>query len=348
MNRWVLLFALSVTGCVLEPVGFDDKRCPCADGYACDTATDRCVASAAETCDARVEDFGAAWSTARSIRWEWTPVGEPGDFVRYELEIAESADQLGTDEARRIGPEENPELGSYRLPRTGTSLDVVTATQSYGHRPGTTYVARLLVTDTSSCVFRSETRAFATTIEPPSGIVLYAGPAPEPGSATPTSLAIVDDGEGGLATEHRPSDDPECVDAGTGVCAQNIEWRNLAVDATEIDEGPFSLIATLEVDVTNDTDAPSFYSRIWLYVGDTKYDFQPFTAPPGRRRYEVPLRVLAHRPEGGEGTPLAHADLQADPIDRLNFGGQWSRCAPGETGECTEGRVLLHDVRIRY
>lgn len=51
--------ALLVPGCVLAPVDLEDRPCPCAAGWSCDTARDRCVrelADAGSAPDAHVED----------------------------------------------------------------------------------------------------------------------------------------------------------------------------------------------------------------------------------------------------------------------------------------------------
>ncbi len=347
MARWILLLSLVLSGCVIEPLELSDKECPCAEGYVCDASTNRCMTTATQDCKATVEGFRPVWSTANVIRWEWTPVGDPASFVRYELEIAETREQLGTDEARVIGAEENPELGAYRLPRTGSSQDVVTGTHSYDHDPNTSYVARLLVTDTSSCVFRSELGTKSTLLRPIDPFVLYSGPRPEPGSVVPTSVSVVEDGAGGFASEYRPGTDPACIEDGRGVCSENIEWRRLGVDVSALTEGQFTTTGSLEVVMTNATDAPSFYARVWLRVDDVLYRYEPITIPPTRRRLQVPLREL----RDDAGVPLSHEQLQTAPVDGVNLGGQWSRCAPDEPGDptdCVEGRVLFHSAAIHY
>ena len=341
---WIsALLALVALGCAVEPVDLSEKRCPCAEPFVCDMARDRCV-SARLDCDARAEGFRAVWSTANVIRWEWAPRGERSSFVRYELEVAERPEDLGTSAARIIGPDENPELGGYVLPRTGGADDVVTSTMSYDHDSETTYVARLLVTDTTFCTFRSEMAAISTTLDPPEELVLYGGPRPDPGFPVPGDLEIVDDGAGGMATQHVPSRDPECLDSGEGVCSQNIRWSGLDVSAADISEGEHGNVAMLEVELTNDTDTASFFSRVWIQIGGF-HRLEPFTIPSARRVYQVPLRVLV----GDDGaTTLTHATLQAAAVEEVNVGGQWSRCAPGESPECFGGRVLLHRASIRY
>ena len=338
--RWPILLLL---GCTVAPVDLSEKRCPCAEPLVCDESANRCVA--AEGCDAavRVEDFRAEWAAAHVIRWQWSPVGERADLVRYEIEVADDPADLGTSAARIIGPDENPELGGFVLPRTGGADDVVDFTLTYDHEAGTTYVARLLVTDTTFCTFRSEMAAISTTLDPPEEIVLYDGPRPDPGFPFPGDLQIVNEG-GAMVTEHVPSRDTECIDSGEGVCSQNIRWSGLAVGAMDISEGELANLALLEIDLDNATDTPSFFSRVWLQLGEAGiFRLEPFTIAQGRRTIQVPLRVL-----DDAGRALSYADLQAQPIGEVNVGGQWSRCAQDESPECSGGRVLLHRATIRY
>lgn len=338
MTRWLLI---ALTGCTVSPVDLSAKRCPCAEPFICDEAADRCVA--ADGCDptVRADDFRAEWATSNVIRWQWSPVGEAADFVRYELEIAEDPSDLGTDAARIIGPDENPELGGWVLPRVGDANEIVDHTLTYDHVPETTYVGRLLVTDSSFCTFRSPMAAITTTLDPPEAIVLYDGPRPDPGFPLPGDLQIVDEG-GAMVTEHVPSRDTECIESGEGVCSQNIRWAGLDVSASDISAGELANVALLEVDVDNATDTASFYSRVWIQVGTSFFQLEPFTIAPGRRVIQVPMRVLHDA-----GTALTQPDL-ATPVSEINVGGQWSRCRRGESPECFGGRVLLHRAALRY
>ena len=215
--------ALGLPGCVVEPVDLSGKGCPCAPGFRCDEGADRCVRDGAE-CDAlvTVEGFRAAWATANVIRWEWEPAGDREDFVRYEIEIAERVEDLGTERARVVDADENPELGSFVLPRTGGADDVVTHSATFAHAAEATHVAQLLVTDRAFCTFRSAMAGISTTLDPPEEIVLFRDARPDPGFAVPSQLSVVDDGSGNFVTEHVPSRDAECVASGEGVCSQNL------------------------------------------------------------------------------------------------------------------------------
>ena len=259
--RFVCL--LIVAGCSVAPVDLTEKECPCAEPFVCDEAANRCVAADGCASTVTAEGFTAEWATAHVIRWAWTPVGERSDFLRYEIEVADDPSDLGTSAARIIGPDENPELGGFVLPRTGGADDIVDFTLTYEHDAGTTYVARLLVTDTSFCTFRSEMAAINTTLDPPEEIVLYDGPRPDPGFPLPGDLRIIDE-DGAMITEHTPSRDTQCIESGEGVCSQNIRWSGMAIAASDISEGELANLALLEVDLDNATDTPSFFSRVWI------------------------------------------------------------------------------------
>ncbi len=312
----------------------------------CDELVDRCVTCLPEF---RAEDFRGAWATPNVIRWEWTPTGDPSSFLRYELELAPTPDQLGTDAARIIDGTENPELGVYELARTENPGDVVVASHSYEHTPGTTYAGRLLVTDRNLCTFRSEFDVITTAIEPTERIVLYDGPRPDPGNEVPLGELVIVDTADGPVSEHVPSRDPECVSSGETICSQNIGWRDLDVSASRISAGSFANPvsgAFLEMELTNDTDTPTYYARIRLRLGSasTYHSFAPITVPNGTRPrvHQLPLRVLS------DGSPLTHQDLQDELITAVGAGGQWSRCAPGESPPCFGGRVLMGRTSIRY
>lgn len=343
----VALVSLCFAGCVVEPVDLTDKRCPCAAPATCDEATQRCVGGP-DGCDplVSVNDFSARWATAHDIWFDWTPVGEREDFVSYAIEIV--ADTPDFSNATVVDADANPELGGYVLPRTGGADNVVTHTAVRGLERSTLYHARLVVTDRSSCVYRSAPAAIRTTMEGPEPVPIYTGPRPPPPAfPIPDDLDVVDDGMGGECTEHRPLDDDECVMSEEGVCSQNIRWSGLEVDASDISEGELSELAYLEIVLTTDVNVPSFYSRFWLQTsGGGIYRVEPFTIPAGLERatLEVPVDQLV---DGDRA--LDHATLQAETISEVNVGGQWSKCAADEApDECMRGRVLLHSAIIRY
>ena len=350
MRPWLVapVFAASVSAlaCSLEPIDVSAKRCPCAQGYECNVAIDRCEPNGEPTCApaVTVAGFRGSWATANVIRWDWEPSGDRDSFVRYEIEIAEDPMDLGTERAVVFGPDDNPELGGYVLQRTGGADDVVTHTMTDGHVPRATYAARIVAVDTSLCEFRSEVFAVTTTLDPPEELVLFRD-ASSPGSPFPGTIRIAGDGTDAFL-EHDPSSDMECIASGEGVCSQNLRFLGIGASGSAISAGEFANTAMLEVAVANDTDLPSFFSRVWIRLGDGRiFRLEPFTFRnrPDYRVLQVPLREL----RDGENA-LTHADLQASPIDEVNVGGQWSRCAEAEAAPCTGGRVRIDEARIRY
>lgn len=336
------------TGCSLEPLDLAEKRCPCATGYQCDDARDRCVAVGGPTCTPAISPTGfrAAWSTANAIRYEWVPAGGPDAFVRYELHIAERPEDLGTARARIVGPSENPELGGYVLPRLRGSDDLVTATTVDGLRASTTYAAELVAIDTSFCAFHSEVAARATSLEPPAEIVIFRDADP-PGSPSPPAFLPVDDGMGGRVLEHRPDEDPECIASGEMLCSQNLKLTGLDLDLSRVTEGSFASVAFLELSIASDSTSPSFFGRVWLNFegGAHIFRIEPITirANGSFHVLQVPLRVLS------DGTrTLTQPDLAlaagGTPLFEFNVGGNWSR----RTAADAPVRVHVDEIRVRY
>ncbi len=346
MRIVVTLVVVALAGaCSLEPIDVSDKSCPCAPGFVCDEALDRCRAVAVMDggmdCEPLVTatDFQASWATSNVIRWRWSPSGTATDLLRYEIHVATSPDELGTPSAQVFGPDDNAELGGYVLPRTGGPDDVVDATMTFGLDPMTDYVGQLVAVDTSLCEFRSAPAAISTTLFPPESLLLF-GDTPTPGGPFPGTIRVVEEGSERYL-EHVPDDDAECIMSGEGVCSQNLRWTGIGLDASDVSEGEFVNLAYLEAVVENDSDVSSFYSRLWLTVSERIYRLEPFTYRAGadRRTYQVPLRVL-----DSDGTRLSHAELSTNPIDEVNVGGQWSRTGAGGG----QGRVRIHSLTIRY
>jgi hypothetical protein len=368
-----LVSAIVMAACATRHVDLEGKECPCELPYQCELATNTCVRSTVGDCEIEVEGFGWDWVTPSSIRYSWRSVGDLDAFVQFEVEMAQSVESLGTEAAWLIGPDANPELGHAYLPRTGSGDDPVESTLVRDLMESTAYAARLRVTDRNGCTHLSPTTVAQTSIGLPTPITLFGGPDPI-GRAYPTGehYQLVDDGEGGPALEYRPSLDSTCSER-AGVCSQNISWSEIEEDTAGITRGQFDL-AILTLELTNDTNTPSFYSRLWIRLpglpsaDDSSshiFVFQPLTLPTGGpHTIEVPLRELVDDcPETdaagdcvGGPEPLTWERLNPEtadgrvslPVTQVNFGGQFSWCTPEETEPCTDGRILVHDAQIRY
>ena len=332
---------LLAAGC-LTPIDTADKRCPCAPGFFCDLARDRCVDEAC-TPAVRADDFRAEWATSNAIHFRWTPVGDRSRFVRYELHVAQTVEALSTPEARAYGSAENPELSFFSLPRTGGTEDLVDATTAWGLAAQASFVAQLLVFDTGLCASRTPAVARSTKLDLPDEVVLFRDAAP-PGFYLPSSFRDVPDDTGpGRHLEWVPDLDPICAPSPNRVCGDNLRRSGMSIDLSFISAGAFA-DSFLELKVANGGTAPAFYARTWLSFRGCSdvYRLEPFAIAVSAdyRTLQVPLTAL----ENGAG-PLAFGNLtDGGPLCEFNVGGQFTRTAAD--GGST--RVRVDDVRIRY
>jgi hypothetical protein len=351
--------ALHVCGCLID-ASIEGKSCPCADGWVCDALTETCVRSACAP-SLRVTALAPAWSTAHDVRWTWEPSGPGEAFLRYELWMAETKEDLAarSGSARSFGPPQTPELGTYAVPVAG---DPVTSTVVRGLEAATTYYTQLYVVDVAECAFASEVVARATGPEPQNAITLF-GDAILPGAETAPPapvLQLVPDG-GGALLEYAALDDPECnppdvpIEDVRATCGQPLRVRGFSLDVSEDPDSP-TLVrlsnghfadAYLEVRVQLNSPIPSWFSTVWL-ANDSCLPFEPpesifrfdgFTMPntPEGVTLEIPLGVLE-----GEAGLLSYADLDMQgsgaPLCGFAVGGLWHKT----------GVARVDDVKIRF
>lgn len=340
----VLLLAALPAACTIAPVDFTDKDCPCGEGFAC--VAERCVVSAEPSCEAMLQptDFRVLFTTPRSIVWAWTPSGEPTGLLRYEIEVVDSENP---DEVIAVvGPEEDPALGFYFLPRTQGAEDLVTAATIEELSPMTTYSARLAVMDTSLCTFRSPFSAGTTISESPESITIFDDDS-RPVGLTPGSFAGTDSPGGGRHLSWQGARDAECIGLGNDICTQNLQILPMSSDLRVITPGPFANTAYLELELSYDGDTPSYYSSLRIIVtqdGSTMRTFYvaPFTiASTSWRTIQVPLRVFAD--EGEHLTPEL-IEAAGGYVYSIAVGGQWDTTT--ESGG--PSTVEIDNVRIRY
>lgn len=339
----LFLGGLASSSCVIESLDLSDRRCPCATGYVCRPALDRCCRPAIE-----IQGFRASWATANSIRWEWSPRADPSRFLRYELVIAENSADLVARTGTAIVFDEtiNPELGGFVLPRTSGNEDIVTATITDGLRPGTTYLARLQAFDNELCPAATDVAIAETTIDPPETIEIYRDEAI--GGANPTNFQPVPDPEGGMHLAWGTREDMECMVSGRDLCPNNLRRGGFDVPIDRISRGAFESAertAMLEMTVTHDSSTPSFYSKVWLRVVENGSCGRPFQLEPMTLRAARAGQTVTQRIQ----VPLAA--LQADDASaaRLSFEGLTSVCEFNVGGAWLLGStVWVDDVLIRY
>lgn len=341
-----LLPQLALLGGCSVDVDLSAKSCPCAPGYTCDPVLNRCVSGPSCEPKIRVTGFAAAWSTSNTIHWTWEPQGESDDFLRYDLVVAETAEDLASRSgtARVFGPDVNPELGGYLLPRTGGTDDVVRGTLTDDLLPDTDYVGQLLAVDNELCAFTTDIVGKSTILELPDEVVIFRDD-PPPGYAVPSGFGPVDDATGGgRHLEFRPGEDPECVSSGLVTCGQPLRYQDMDIDLGRISAGQFET-AFFEFLVASNASIPSYYSLVWLWfdacADPARFRFQPYTirSNDAYQRVQIPLRAF---PNEGDGSALSHAVLDTEatgtPLCGFGIAGAWQ----------LEATIRIDDIRVRF
>jgi hypothetical protein len=341
-GRALISFAplsLGLAGCSVDLPDLGEKRCPCASGWTCDVATDRCMtAPPGQSGAVVVSALKAVWTTPESVRWEWEAIGVEDELLRYELVTARVEEDLGPTpggSARVWTPVDNPELGEFRLPHTGIG-DQVVATTTDGHAPGDEVFARLIAIDTQqrrsvSNVAGAKTNVVAVFDEP-----FFADGVEEGGWLTP-EMATVTTAEcfaGSACIAYQNA-------CGAAACFQQV-GATATLDLADMEEGDFLTTAYLEFAASHDSVGPSFWSHVRVQVGEESlYAFEAATIRAGGYRvYQVPLRVLRGYNDADplDRPLLTWAEIASGGIHQLTVGGWWD---DGAT-------VLVDEARLRW
>lgn len=327
MRKTHVLILLAAVGCSKVTVSAEGKECPCPDGrgLTCDPVCLVCVplgaapgascgGSGADACTPKitVTDFHAEWVTPNSIFWVWKPddPGKVDDFQSYRLALT-AASPPGPTKLYDVST--NPELGLYLLPNGGA--DLTRSTLITDLEPGVEYTARLVVRDRDGCEFSTKNTAPATHV---------------PSSQTPVRIF----GEGGFSgstlggsvTHANCYQGSSCFQmatcqlaAETSKCCDNLRVLDIDIPLT-FSAGQFTQ-AYLEFYARNDAAFATYYSNVWLRVGDASspytYSFPAWTFPATGhyRRLQFPLRML----ELGDGTKLTYATLTSGNVVEFNW-----------------------------
>ncbi|MEZ4226307.1 MAG: hypothetical protein R3B13_35505 [Polyangiaceae bacterium] len=316
----------------------EGKRCPCIDGYICNPATNTCVertgAMPAPSTLLGVADFQAAWATPNQVFWTWTSDGAKEDFARYEVWIATSEGDLLAGKVTRIGPEVNPELGRYTLPRTGAAEDFVRATLTDGLAPDTPYVAQLVAVDRVGSAALSDVALITTSLEPVVDVPLFADAAPAwtVPDCVQTTAQMSFSGSSHLQYTVQCSDDGCSPGGPTCWSAPSIAYD---ADFSGLGPGTFG-DAFLEFAMAIDATSHIYWGALVLSGPGGAFSTEPVTyrADGKYRVYQIALRALhdANR-------QLTHADLST--------AGELTGFAMG--GVLPQGSVQrLDGVRVRW
>lgn len=343
-----LLALVLLSGCAID-ASIEGKSCPCAEGYECDVLRNTCARSLCQPA-LGLADFAPLWATPHDIRWGWQTTGPEARFLRYELRLAESKEQLASGDAMVFDASQNPELGLYRLPG---STDAVTATTTRGLEAAKTYYAQFLVVDIDECAFASDPLARTTAPEPTGTVPVFRDDLPEGHLLLPPVAMLTTDADG-AHIHYDAGTDPECFPPGEDLelikdtCGQPLRPMYLGVDVahdpnpqvSRLSEGTFEG-AYVEVHLSNASPIPSWYTNFWLWLENctVEYHYDTFTLPASADyvRFEVPLTALI----GGAG-PMSYAtvDTQASgtQVCGLGLGPTWHETSVGR----------LDNVLIRF
>jgi hypothetical protein len=351
-----LVFAPVWPGCILEPVDFGAHRCPCASGFTCDEATDRCVqGSSGGDGVVRVENLRAAWRTPNSIRWAWTPSAPDNDsLARYELSLLDTV----TGETKIFDPSTSPELGFYFIQRSG-GAGPVRGMFTSELTPDREYRAVLVATDTGGRTFTSNTAIGRTQIAPIGRIVIVDEDEPLGYELPGAPCYSFTSGDGAHAGTHYiervhvcvgPSDeevdDTRCEPNNAAVpqCWANLRTQETAL-AQDLNENEFEL-AYLEFAIAIEGSAPSYWSHAGAHLlfadGSRSYPtFEEITFIPERGYvlYQVALDQMSFVHSGSKTpSPITFEDMAGSSFDGYRIGGTFANGA----------RIRVDSVSIRW
>ncbi len=330
---WLLALAVpSVAGCVLEPVDFSNRSCPCAEdaGWRCDDATNTCVRTSDGVCGRPGADPGVvelsnlrvAWTTPNQARLGWEATNLDQLFT-YEVDVAATEEALGAgDLLWTVDSEENPELARGYLPNTN-ELDDVLNTTLRALEPNTAYRVRLVAVDSAGGVTCSNIALARTTPEAVEGLPIAQETA-DGASPLPPCVTLVDSpttaASGSAHWQYTARCEEEAADRGIPVCGEPSRayprcWEHVRVQGLDYDlsltESEFQqAFLELAVEIV-DTDN-GFWGEIGLSTwNDERNGHDNFiearltlASNVGYQRYQIPLATLS-----GGGSTLTPEQL---------------------------------------
>jgi eukaryotic-like serine/threonine-protein kinase len=274
-----------------------------------------------------VDELAPRWVTPNSVRWSWRADGPSEAFLRYELAVSQRREAVEAFAADVVwGPEHNPELGHFMLPRT--SGDRVLATTTDGLEPDRVYYARLRSIDIRGQHTSTPVVAIRTPLAAARSIPIYSDDAGQHAAARdeyPPCLSRSDQAPYRGTSHYRYA--VACDDHGGGSCGATSSlaacWENLSlkldpIEIRKLNAGTFET-AYLEVSVALDESDPAFWSYVAVETPSGRWQLDTLTMrADGRyRRYQLPLQEFAR-----EGQVLRYVDLSA--VVGVQVGGLWT------------------------
>lgn len=298
---------LLVSACSLDSPNYTDRVCPCIAGWRCDAASNRCV----QTTDRLdggagligLEDFRAAWATPNQVRWSWRSVGDAADFLRYELYVGRSEEEVRERvSALHFTSDENPELGRFLLPRTGGE-ERVAATTSDLLEPDTQYFAQLVVHDTQLNETWSNIAAARTELSPLNQLLIYEdtdlGGWLQPACISQSSTKPHAGQQSYAYTVQCNGAEAACSSSGSADCWLQMKLGGRAIDLSGLTAGTLQG-AYVEYAFALDSPVAIYWGAVNLSAASGVFGVEPvsYRADGKYRVYQLPLRALVDQGEG--------------------------------------------------
>lgn len=330
LATFLVCFALSFGGCAFQ-VDLDDRSCPCAEGWSCDSDLNICVRGAAQICGLPeatepatviIEDLQLNWSTDGSMELGWLIDEDSQDSLgHYELVVGLDEEAVRTrGEGVTIfdsSSPEHPELQWPILPESGGGIIDRMVLRDLS--PDTTYFVRLVVFDLSGgaacpAVLQARTRPatgahFVVADETEGSYFLpsCAGSVVDPAGASSGNVFIeytatceeISPGQSVAICGATASPAPKCYE---NVRLHGITPVQLSISDSEFDGG-----AHVRVDVALDDMDAAYFTEIGLStplppgapIGGSDYlwyaPYQTMAADGVYRTYSSPLRAMVLR-----------------------------------------------------
>ncbi len=342
----LLLATQMLTGCVVDvdttPGG---KPCPCPDGFSCDAATETCTSTSSCEPGVRLSESGltAQWETPHTIRWQWQPLGDAGEFDHYRLILGHSREEVETNAAtaRVFDASSSPELGFIVAPgnetdNAATVTDGLTPFDPLQAGVGR-YFGKLEIADRAGCTFTSDIVEDATERAKACDRVVFEDELVL--GVSPPSLEV----------------GPDCGVAGSacllctasGGCSTASGWSialEYDADLSQVTENDMATgRAFLQLALALSSSEPSYFASVGIAVldGDGVCEAEPSwsfdelflraSQPIADQQLEIPLNQLVNR---GSGEALTYADTSAMTMCAFHIG----------AGASLAGDVLIDDV----
>ncbi len=333
---YVVLAALALGGCFLDPAPIEGKACPCPlPEYRCNETTQVCEATGGCIPAAVSAGFRPLWATPNAIYWEWNPPENLRVVRSYRVVVGASEEEVDSETNVRVfGPQQNPELDQPQLRETEAG-DPVRATFTDGLEPGTTYFAKLVTKDTFGCESSSVVLSEQTTAVGSESMKLFDG---EGGGSFDTLPDIAQVGPcetGSRCLSYVEPTDPHGY--------ENVRVKVGPFAAASFTQGDFDE-AYLEMKIRTNSTVVATWSEIRIEVGGGLFfgrGYLAFRTDDELHTYQIPLHVLRgdSDPSPDNATDVAlDLALFSLGVVEIGAGSTWSHGS----------HVYIDDVYVRW